>query len=149
MSRYVTRREKLKRIFGFSVYLSFIVAFVFLFFIESSSWIISIFILSIAYFFLIFYLLMITKHIHFNILLKRSEIKNILYKTRYRIVDFISMKFLFTIEAILLTFIFFAFYSTAKNAQAIAILIVFLFSYFYFCIFVIFLYLDLLPKSNY
>lgn len=141
MSRYVTKREKLKRIFGFSIYLAFIIAFVFLFFIESSFWIVLIFLLSIAYFFIIFYLLMITKHTHFNILMKRGEIKDIFYKTKYRIIDFISMKFLFTLEATFFTFLFFAFYSTAKNAQAIAILIIFLFSYFYFFIHNIIVYL--------
>jgi len=131
MSRYVSKGDKLKRILGFSIYLALIVSFVSLLFIDSSILIVLIFIISIVYFYLIFYFLASTKHIHFNVLLNREEIKDILYKTEYKIIDFVFMKFVFIIEAIILTFLFFAFYSEEKNVQATAVAILFIFSYIY------------------
>lgn len=135
MSRDVSNLDKLVRIIGFSLYLSFIIFFFFLFF-RGLKFSFSLFLISTLYFIIIFLILTATKHIHFNVLLRRAQIakEKSLFNSVYPLSRFRFFNALNWIMILLLAVmagIYFYYFKPIHGAALLAILAL---SYFYFTV---------------
>lgn len=130
MSRDVSMLDKFVRIVGFSLYLSFIVFFFFLFF-KGFRFSLIVFLVSTVYFMLIFLALMLSNHIHFNVLLKRSQVKNALFTSVYPLKRFKILK-IFSWVAIAMLLLMAGFYLYLKMpVHAATLILIAVFTYLY------------------
>jgi len=131
MSRDVSKLDKLLRIVGFSLYLSFIVFFFFLFF-SGLRISLSVFIISTIYFIAVFLALTVTRHIHFNILLRRKQIRKTLFDSSYSLKKFAIFRFLSRLVLILLLAMagFYFYHNLPFHATTLVIIAVFSYVYF-------------------
>ena len=130
MSRSVSGLDKALRIVGFSVYLAFIVSFFFLFF-KGLNFSLGVFMASTAYFILIFVALTISKHIHFNVILRRRDLKKSLFNSHYPIAKFKILIVLMWIAIVLLAVMAGFYFYNGLPVHAIALAIIAVFAFFY------------------
>ncbi len=131
MSKDVSRLDKLIRVVGFSLYLSFIIFFIFLFF-RGLVFSLSLFFLSVGYFILIFVILTWTKHIHFNVLLRRKQLKKTFFDAVYPLAKIKIFNILswIIIALLVITAVFYIYHS--RPIHGVALIVIALLTYFYF-----------------
>ncbi len=131
MSRDVSKLDKAVRIIGFSLYISFIVFFFFLFF-RGLEFSLQMFLISTVYFVIILFLLTITKHIHFNVLLRRKQIKKSLFDSHYPLARFKPFLALSWVVIALLAIMAVIYFYYSMPVHATALIIIGAMSYAYF-----------------
>jgi len=131
MSRNVSRIDKFLRITGFSLYLSFIIFFFFLFF-RGPAFSLTLFAVSTIYFMILFLLLSATGHVHFNVIINRSRLKKSLYDSVYPLARFRlfgALSFIILAFLVVMAAIYFYYAMPVHGASLIVIAAL---SYFYF-----------------
>lgn len=132
MSKYVSKKDKFLRVFGFSAYISAVLAVLAAIFIDVST-AVYIFIISFVYFLVIFLVLVKTKNIHFNILIKHHHLKKVIYQVPHRLIDMPASAVFFWIgTAILgLAVVFFTIKENFVFVFMLVALLIMNYAYFY------------------
>jgi len=131
MSRDVSEPDKILRIIIFSLYLAFIVFFFFLFF-KGLQFSLIVFYVSTVYFIIIFLVLALTKNLHFNVLLKRKDLKRTLFNSYYPLTKFAIFKVLSWVSIACLAIMAGFYFYFGLWVHAIVLLVIAVFTFFYF-----------------
>lgn len=131
MSRHVSNLDKFIRILTFSLALSLVVAFAAWYF-YFDVYVVPVFFISLIYFFVLFVILTMTENIHYPILIKRENIKNVLYESHYHPSHHIATRIVFAAESVLFLLLFFIFISMYAFTHAVGLVVIWLLSLAYF-----------------
>ncbi len=131
MQKSVSEPDKILRIVLFSVYLAFIVFFVFLFF-KGLKFSLIVFYVSTAYFVIVFLFLAITRNLHFNILLSRKDIRRTLFSSNFPLTKSMFFKAISWVAIGCLAVMTGFYFYFGLWVHATVLLVIALFAYFYF-----------------